>query len=79
MIPWPGYVQREGVEEVGVEKQVKKVKKVKEVKEVKEVEEPVRNVRKVDSLGRDMTKREAIWTARFNAAKQWRQTVSEVQ
>ena len=71
VIPWPGHVQREGVEEVGVEKQVKEVE---EVEEVKEVEEPARNVRKVDSLGRDMTKREAIWTARFNAAKQWKQT-----
>ena len=50
---------------------------------MKEVDDPSRDVRKVDSRERDMTKRaaqcEATWTARFNAAKQWRQTVSEVQ
>ena len=61
VIPWPGHVQREGVEEVGVEKQVKEVKEA-------------RKVRKVDSLRRDMTKREETWTARLNVAKQWKQT-----
>ena len=77
VIPWPGYVQREGVEEVGVEE--KEVEELEEkVRVEKEVDEPARNVRKVDSRGRDVTKRaaqrEATWTARLNAVKQWKQT-----
>ena len=78
VIPWPGYVQREGVEALVEEKEVG-VEKVGVEKEVeKEVDEPARNVRKVDSRGRDVTKRaaqrEATWTARLNAVKQWKQT-----
>ena len=78
VIPWPGYVQREGVEALVEEKEVG-VEKVGVEKEVeKEVADPSRNVRKVDIRARGMTKqaaqREAAWTAHLNAAKQWKQT-----